>query len=101
MKFRPYLFQNIQVLGRNFNRKRTSRVGIRMGFLIAKHILYSGKTMDQTNEILFIQEKKRDCKTRDFSVILKGTKCDRGGGQILPGAGKRSAAHVKNNEVDQ
>ena len=42
--------------------KEPPRVGIRMGFLIAKHILYSGKTMDQTNEILFIQEKKRDCK---------------------------------------
>ena len=52
MKFRPYLFPKYSGFGKEFQQKKESpRVGIRMGFLIAKHILYSGKTMDQTNDV--------------------------------------------------
>ena len=42
-----------------------------MGFLIAKHILYSGKTMDQTNEILFIQEKRKEIVNPGFLRYTK------------------------------
>ena len=42
-----------------------------MGFLIAKHILYSGKTMDQTNEILFIQEKRKEIVNPGFQRYTK------------------------------
>ena len=42
-----------------------------MGFLIAKHILYSGKTMDQTNEILFIQDKRKEIVNLGFQRYTK------------------------------
>lgn len=42
-----------------------------MGFLIAKHILYSGKMMDQTNEILFIQEKRKEIVNPGFQRYTK------------------------------
>ena len=42
-----------------------------MGFLIAEHILYSGKTMDQTKEILFIQEKRKEIVNLGFQRYTK------------------------------
>lgn len=72
MKFRPYLFPKYSGFGKEFQQKKEPpRVGIRMGFLIAKHILYSGKTMDQTNEILFIQEKRKEIVTPGFQRYTK------------------------------
>lgn len=72
-----------------------------MGFLIAKHILYSGKTMDQTNEILFIQEKRKEIVNPGFQ---RYTKKERN----VIGAAVRSClvretigGSCKNNEVDQ
>ena len=72
-----------------------------MGFLIAKHILYSGKTMDQTNEILFIQEKRKEIVNPGFQRYTKRNEMRSGRRSDPAWCGKRSAAHVKNNEVDQ
>ena len=70
--FRPYLFPKYSGFGKEFQQKKEPpRVGIRMGFLIAKHILYSGKTMDQTNEILFIQEKRKEIVNLGFQRYTK------------------------------
>ena len=72
MKFRPYLFPKYSGFGKEFQQKKEPpQVGIRMGFLIAKHILYSGKTMDQTNEILFIQEKRKEIVNLGFQRYTK------------------------------
>ena len=64
MKFRPYLFPKYSGFGKEFQQKKEPpRVGIRMGFLIAKHILYSGKTMDQ--------EKRKEIVNPGFQRYTK------------------------------